>query len=359
GGQPAVQRQLVDGAASQAHGLFRIGEGNSGGPLGNHEGADATGAGFRVGLGIEHDEVGFTGIGDVVLATPDAPAVLLAYRTGTHVRRVGTRRRLGQAEGTEQFAGRAARQPFLTLLLGATDEDRVGGEKVRGEGRGGGRTGGGNRLHHPAHGQATDPETTVGFGQVDTHEAQLAESLQAFGAKAFFFVIALCVGGQHVTADTLSRVDDGQFGGVDFKVHWAAPVRLSRPNTALASPRRGARVAAWGLRPLKYTGCGTSGGRSSLGRTSSWRACACSLPVASARFHTGEDGTPASSSRSQACSTLRAPVQPSISARRACSLRVRDGSSAKRGSSASSARPMHSQKRRNSLSLATAITTRP
>ncbi|MNY18705.1 hypothetical protein D3C86_1521030 [compost metagenome] len=100
-GQPAVQGQLIDRAATQSHGFFRTGEADPYRSLGNHEGADALVAGFSVGLGIEHNEACFAGIGDVVLTAAHPPTAIFTLRTAAHVGRVGACCRLRQCEGAE------------------------------------------------------------------------------------------------------------------------------------------------------------------------------------------------------------------------------------------------------------------
>ncbi|MND77065.1 hypothetical protein D3C80_687320 [compost metagenome] len=175
--------------------------------------------GIGVGLGVEDDEVGFTGVGDVVLAAADAPAAVFPHGAGAHVGGVGTGGRFGQAEGAQQLAGGGAGQPFLALFFGAADEDGVGGEEVRGQGR---RRGGAcrcDRFDHTTHGEAADAETTVGLRQVDAHEAQVAQGLQAISAECFGFVVALRVGLEHVAGDPLGGLDNGQFSGIELKVH--------------------------------------------------------------------------------------------------------------------------------------------
>ncbi|MCY1186355.1 hypothetical protein D9M73_272190 [compost metagenome] len=90
--------------------------------------------GLGVGLGIEHDESGFAGVGDVVLAAANSPATVLRLRPAAHVGRVGARCRFGQGERAEQLAAGGARQPFLLLRFGAADQNRVGRQEVRGQG---------------------------------------------------------------------------------------------------------------------------------------------------------------------------------------------------------------------------------
>ena len=80
----------------------------------------------RIGLGIDDDEVGLSGVGDEMLGAGDAVAVAFAHRPCRHVGRVGARAGFGQRECTEAPVGCAGQIAVpLRLVTAIKDRNRL------------------------------------------------------------------------------------------------------------------------------------------------------------------------------------------------------------------------------------------
>src|SRR5690606_17091017 len=140
----AVEGEGEDVAAFQPHGALGAAGGEAGGGLRHDEGRDAAVGLARVGDGVDDEEVGHAAVRDEALGPLEVPAAVGAAGAGLHVGAVGAGGRLGQGGGAEAPAVGRGGEVGLPLRLGAADEDRVGGEIVRGQRRGGGAAGTGD-----------------------------------------------------------------------------------------------------------------------------------------------------------------------------------------------------------------------
>lgn len=173
-----------------------------------------------------------------MLVAAHPPTTFFTYGAAAHIRRVGTRRRLGQGKGTEQFAAGCPWQPLMFLFLGAAQQDRVRGQKMRSHGRSGRGTGTRYCFHHAAHRQAANAQAAILLWQVDAHATQIAQRPDAGQAKSFGFIVVLGQRLNYLTRHLLGTFNYGQFFCAHFKVHAFSPA-LFKPNAALSAPNRG------------------------------------------------------------------------------------------------------------------------
>ena len=110
----------------------------------DEEARDAVGAGFRIGLGEHHVDVGDGAIGDEGLRPV---LVAVEHRRGAHGGDVRPSVRLGEAEGGESVVLGLFHE-VARLLLGAVQKDVAEGDEVRDEGVGVGGVNPGQLLEH-------------------------------------------------------------------------------------------------------------------------------------------------------------------------------------------------------------------
>ena len=99
----------------------------------DEEARDAVGAGFRIGLGEHHVDVGNGAVGDEGLRAVQNVLVTVEHRRGAHGRHVRSGVGLGEAEGGEPVVLGLLHE-MARLLLGAVQKDVAEGDEVRDEG---------------------------------------------------------------------------------------------------------------------------------------------------------------------------------------------------------------------------------
>ncbi len=85
----------------------------------DHEQRDALGAGLRIGLGDDDDQIGVLAVGDEGLGAVEHVAVAGFLRRRAHALQIGAGAGLGHGDGADHLAGRELRQPALLLIFGA------------------------------------------------------------------------------------------------------------------------------------------------------------------------------------------------------------------------------------------------
>ncbi len=134
GRHPAVVEDHVTGMrALLSHLAIRLAQGQPGRTALDDESGDSAGAtDRRVGARHHGVDAGLRGVGDEALGTVEHVVLAVTHRRGLQRGGVGTGVRFGEAERTEQFARRQARQVAPLLLFGAVDDDALGADAVVG-----------------------------------------------------------------------------------------------------------------------------------------------------------------------------------------------------------------------------------
>ena len=135
---------------------------------------DALGAGRRVGLGGDDDEIGQLAVGDEGLLAVDDQLVALAQRRGADRLQVAAGAGLGHGDGGDHLALGHARQPGALLLLAAVVED-VGRDDVGVQAEAGRREHAlGHLLDHHGAVEEVGAAAAVLLGHVGEQQARLA-----------------------------------------------------------------------------------------------------------------------------------------------------------------------------------------
>ena len=185
GGQvDVVEGELAGGAATHAHLVLKLADGQALGVLRDDEGGDALVAGRGVGLGEDYVVVGDAGVGDPGLAAVEDPAAVVGGdHGGLDAGRVGARAGLGQAEGEDLALGGLG-QILVLLRLGAVVEDEVGSQPVGVQEQGLGGTALGYLVDNYDAGDRVSAAAAVLLVQVYSHEAGLRQLLMQLVVKA-------------------------------------------------------------------------------------------------------------------------------------------------------------------------------
>ena len=178
-----LEDHVGDLRALLAHFLFRLADAHARRARLDHKGGYPAGPlDLRVGAGHHGENAGGRGIGDIALGAVQHIVVAVAPGRGLQGGGIGTRLRLGQAEGRGQVAAGQFRQIFRLLIRRAVDDQALRadadiGAKGRAE-SGGGLAEGEHHLDLVGHGEA---ETAIFLRDRQAIEAKLAHFRQKLG----------------------------------------------------------------------------------------------------------------------------------------------------------------------------------